>query len=81
MLDSDLARLHHVETKRINEAIKNNPDKFLERFSFLLTSVEMMNLRSKFSTSSVSSHGGCRYITRVFTEQGVVELVIDAYFK
>ena len=33
MLDSDLARLYRVETKRINEAVKNNPDKFPERFS------------------------------------------------
>ena len=34
MLDSDLAKLYNVETKRINEAIKNNPYKFPERFSF-----------------------------------------------
>ena len=34
MLDSDLAKLYNVETKRINEAVKNNPDKFPERFSF-----------------------------------------------
>ncbi len=37
MLDSDLARLYQVETKRINEAVKNNQDKFPERFSFVLT--------------------------------------------
>ena len=36
MLDSDLARLYSVETKRINEAVKNNPQKFPERFSFKL---------------------------------------------
>ena len=35
MLDSDLAKLYHVETKRINEAVKNNMDKFSERFSFI----------------------------------------------
>ena len=34
MLDSDLAKLYHVETKRINEAVKNNMEKFPERFSF-----------------------------------------------
>ena len=33
MLDSDIAKLYHVETKRVNEAVKNNPDKFPERFS------------------------------------------------
>ena len=37
MLDSDLANLYQVETKRINEAVRNNPDKFPERFSFILT--------------------------------------------
>ena len=66
--------LYNVETKRINEAVKNNINKFPERFSFLLTDAEMMNLRSRFSTSSVSTHGGRRYAVRVFTEQGVAML-------
>ena len=35
ILDSDLARLYHVETKRINEAVRNNPEKFPERFSWI----------------------------------------------
>ena len=52
MLDSDLAKLYQVETKRINEAVKNNPEKFPERFSWLLTKDEYLNLRSKFATSS-----------------------------
>ena len=50
MLDSDLAKLYHVETKRINEAVKNNPEKFPERLSFVLTKLEEINLRSKIST-------------------------------
>ena len=37
MLDSDLAKLYGVETKRVNEAVRNNPQKFPERFSFKLT--------------------------------------------
>ena len=74
MLDSDLAKLYQVETKRINEAVYRNKEKFPERFSFLLTDAEMMNLRSRFSTSSVSTHGGRRYAVRVFTEQGVAML-------
>ena len=41
MLDSDLAKLYHVETKRINEAVKNNREKFPERFSFILTNEEV----------------------------------------
>ena len=74
MLDSDLAKLYHVETKRINEAVKNNMEKFPERFSFLLTNNETISLRSKISTSSLSNHGGNRYASRVFTEQGVAML-------
>ena len=41
MLDSDLAELYHVETKRINEAVKNNPKKFPERFSWILLENEL----------------------------------------
>ena len=75
MLDSDLARLYQVETKRINEAVKNNPEKFPERFSCILTNEEEKNLRSKISTSSQKNkYGGRRYNTRVFTEQGVAML-------
>lgn len=48
MLDSDLAKLYEVETKRINEAVKNNPDKFPEDFYFELTEEESEILRSKF---------------------------------
>ena len=40
MLDTDLAQLYHVETKRINEAVKNNPEKFSIRFSWILTEEE-----------------------------------------
>ena len=71
MLDSDLARLYGVETKRINEAVKNNFEKFPERFSWILNEIDVSNLRSKISTSS---HGGRRYSPRVFTEQGVAML-------
>lgn len=71
MLDSDLAKLYQVETKRINEAVKNNIEKFPERFSWKLTDTEYNDLRSKFSTSSLNSYGGRRYNPRVFTEQGV----------
>ena len=74
MLDSDLAKLYGVETKRINEAVKNNPDKFPERFSWELTDEEYKNLKSKFSTSSLDMHGGRRKVPRVFTEQGVAML-------
>ena len=52
---TDLARLYHVETKRINEAVKNNPEKFPERYSFILTNTQKQNLWSKFSTANISS--------------------------
>lgn len=47
MLDSDLAELYGVLTKRINEAVKNNQDKFLDDFYFELSDEEFENLRSK----------------------------------
>ena len=52
MLDNDLAQLYGVETKRINEAVKNNTDKFPDDFYFEGTDDELENLRSKFLTSS-----------------------------
>lgn len=72
MLDSDIAKLYQVETKRVNEAVKNNPEKFLERFSFVLTNEEVENLRSKFSTANISNMS--RSNPRAFTEQGLYML-------
>ena len=72
MLDSDLAQLYDVATKRINEAVKNNPDKFPIRFSWILSDEEKNNLWSKFSTANISSMS--RSNPRVFTEQGVYML-------
>ncbi len=75
MIDSDLALLYQVETKRINEAVKNNTAKFPERFSWVLSNEEEKILRSKKTTSSLTcNYGGRRYNTRVFTEQGVAML-------
>jgi len=75
MLDSDLAKLYGVETKRINEAVRRNPEKFPERFCWILTKLEETNLRSQIATSSnTNNHGGKRYNSRVFTEQGVAML-------
>jgi gas vesicle protein len=73
MLDSDLAKLYEVETKRINEAVKNNPDKFPHDFMFVLTQEEEDILRSKISTFKESLKGR-KYRTKVFTEQGVYML-------
>ena len=50
LLDRDVAALYGVETKRVNEAVKNNPRKFREGYVFELTKEESDALRSKFST-------------------------------
>ena len=74
MLDADLAKLYDVETKRINEAVKNNPSKFPERFSWLLDEEEWKILQSKNSILKIESNGRGshrKYLPRVFTEQGV----------
>ena len=70
MLDSDLARLYETETKRINEAIKRNIERFPERFCFRITEEEYNFLKSPFATSK----GGSRKGHTVFTEQGVAML-------
>ena len=57
MLDSDIAKLYQVETKRVNKAVKNNPEKFPERFSWILTNEETRKLRSKFSTLEIKGQG------------------------
>jgi len=75
MLDNDIAKLYHVETKRVNEAVKNNPDKFPERFSWVLTNEETKELRSKISTLEIKGQGKySKYTPRVFTEQGLYML-------
>ncbi len=71
MIDKDLAELYSVETKRINEAVKNNKDKFLEDFYFELTDKEFEDLRSNFSTTKFAK---TRVNPKVFTEQGVYML-------
>ena len=70
MLDSDLARLYETETKRINEAIKRNIERFPERFCFKITEEEYNFLKPQFATSK----GGSRKGHTVFTEQGVAML-------
>jgi hypothetical protein len=72
MLDQDLAVLYEVTTKRLNEQLKRNIDRFPEEFCFQLTELEFENLRSQFATSK--SQGGRRYFPYVFTEQGVAML-------
>ena len=74
MLDSDLAKLYRCKngTKEINQAVKNNLEKFPDRFSWKLTDDEIIDLRSKKMTTSYSKMSRSR--PRVFTEQGVAML-------
>ena len=51
LLDADVATLYGVETKRVNEAVKNNPDKFPEGYLFKLSKQEVADLRSKILMS------------------------------
>ena len=73
MLDSDLAKLYGVPTKRLNEAVKRNITRFPAHYMFQLSKVEFENLKSQFATST-KGHGGRRYMPYVFTEQGVAML-------
>ena len=67
--DADVAELYGVETKRVNEAVRNNPDKFPPDYMFTLTSEELGDLRSKISTTKISSKSRSR--PKVFTEKGL----------
>jgi len=71
ILDSDVAELYGVETKRINEALKNNPEKFPTGYIIPLNKDEWKNLKSKISTSS---WGGKNKSPNVFTEKGLYML-------
>lgn len=73
MLDSDLAELYNSETKRLNEQVGRNRDRFPPDFMFQLTEEEWESLRSQFATSKIGK-GGRRYMPFVFTEHGVLML-------
>jgi hypothetical protein len=70
ILDSDLAALYGVPTKRLNEQYRRNRKRFPEDFAFQLTAEEAKSLRSQIATSS--SHGGRRYRPYAFTEYGAL---------
>ncbi|WP_419763517.1 MAG: ORF6N domain-containing protein [Arcobacter sp.] len=71
MIDSDLAVMYEVQTKRLKEQVNRNIERFPDDFMFQLTSEEFEILRSQNATSS---WGGRRYMPYVFTEQGVYML-------
>lgn len=71
MLDNDLATLYSVETRRLNEQVKRNIERFPDDFMFQLTKEELDNLMSQNATSS---WGGTRKLPYAFTEQGIAML-------
>ena len=72
MLDSELATLYGVNTKRLNEQVKRNQKRFPRQFAFRLSQQELAGLRSQIATSK--GRGGRRYLPLVFTEHGAVML-------
>jgi hypothetical protein len=73
MLDFDLARLYGVPTKRLNEQVRRNQDRFPDDFAYQLTAQEVTNMKSQIATSSLD-HGGRRKLPWAFTEHGVAML-------
>jgi len=71
LLDSDVAEIYKVETKRVNEAVKNNPDKFPHDYMFEISESEFVDLRSKFSTTKFAK---TRALPKAFTEKGLYML-------
>ena len=89
MLAPDLAMLYSVPTKRLNEQVKRNIERFPERFMFQLTAEEVVDLRAQIATSNngaetelnvlrsqfaTSKRGGTRYLPYAFTEHGIIML-------
>jgi len=72
LLDSDVATLYGVETKRVNEAVGNNPEKFPDGYVLELDKMETADLRSKISTANISSM--TRVSPKAFTEKGLYML-------
>jgi hypothetical protein len=71
MLDRDLAELYEVSTKRLNEQVKRNIERFPERYIFQLTASEYNSLRSQFATLNSGRGMHRKYLPYAFTEHGV----------
>ena len=72
MIDTDLAKMYGIETKKLKQAIKRNLNRFPKDFMFELDNQEFVSLRSQIVTSN--KRGGIRYSPFAFTEQGVAML-------
>ena len=79
MLDKDVAKLYQVETRKINQVIKRNIDRFPKEFCFKLTKeeIEELSLRSQFATLNKNNNSRgqhIKYLPYVLTEQGIMML-------
>ena len=80
LLDRDVATLYEVQTKEVNQAVRNNPDKFPAGFVFQLNSLELENWKSKILTSNLPEEAlssvkmGMRKLPYAFTERGLYML-------
>ena len=74
ILDADLAALYGVTTKRLNEQVRRNAERFPEEFIFQLSAAEAAALRSQIATSKITptGRGGRRYLPYAFTEHGAI---------
>jgi hypothetical protein len=73
MLDRDLAELYQVETRRLNEQVKRNNDRFPDDFMFQLSEKELKDWKSQFATSNKEIMG-LRSMPYAFTEEGIYML-------
>ena len=72
MLDSDIAELYGVSTKRLNEQVRRNIDRFPEDFMFILSKEESDSLRSQFATLKKGRGQHSKYLPYAFTEHGAI---------
>ena len=80
MLDFDLAEIYGYSTKRFNEQVKNNIEKFDEDFRFQVTweeleKISLLRSRSKISTLNTRRGSNVKYLPYAFTEQGIYMLM------
>lgn len=74
MLDFDLAELYEVETKRLNEAVKRNIERFPAKFMFRISAEEWESMRSQIATASDQNKRNLMVTPFAFTEHGVTML-------
>lgn len=75
LLDADLAALYGVTTKRFNEQVRRNLERFPEDFMFQLTDQEVNSSRSQFATLKKGRGSNIKYLPYAFTEHGAINAI------